>query len=72
MLIQDRRKQDVETGLLANATLNRKKAVNKRELDSAPTYFILRNIFSRDGLVASLESRQFVVDHLSSISRLGS
>lgn len=53
MLHQDRRKQDVETVLLANALLSRKKAVNKY---SARTYFVMRNIVSRDGLIASLES----------------
>ena len=63
MLIQDRRKQDVETGLLANALLSRKKTVNKRGLDSARTYFVMRNIVSRDGLIASLESAQLFVHH---------
>ena len=72
MLIQDRRKQDVQTGMLANALLGRKKAVNKRGLDSARTYFIMRNIVSRDGLIANLESAQLFVNRLSSMLRLSS
>ena len=45
MLIQDRRMQDVETGLLANALLNRRNAVNKRGLDCARMYFVARILF---------------------------
>lgn len=67
MLNQDRRKQDVETVLLANALLTRKKAVSKY---SARTYFVMRNIVSRDGLIASLESAQLFVNRLSSMLRL--
>lgn len=70
MLIQDRRKQDVETVLLANALLSRRKAVNKCGLDSARTYFVVRNIVSRDGLIASLESAQLFINRLSSMLRL--
>ena len=73
MLIQDCRKQDVETVLLANALLSRKKAVNKCGLDSARTYFVMRNIdciVSRDRLIASLESAQLFVNGLSSMLRL--